>query len=80
MTRRAPHSQPKWRKGTRRPPQATDLNEQLNHLHGEAICRACGRQYPKVMLNIEAVIHHNCLMLCLNTGACERYMRRKKMK
>ena len=41
-------------------------------------CVLCGRKYPKTLLNIEGIIHHNCSLRCLLDKDCKRAQRKLK--
>jgi len=49
-------------------------NEELNKLDiwKDRKCIKCHRKYPKTILNIEGVIHHNGKMICVDSGKCEK--------
>lgn len=63
-------------KRTRRDPG----NMRLNQMWRKASCALCGGKYPDVLLNIEAHIHHNSKIECLDRKSCNRRRRKKKDK
>ena len=55
-----------------------DMNEELNKLNVyiNKCCVFCGRKYPKTILNIEGIIHHNEKYRCLDLKSCKRTKRK----
>jgi hypothetical protein len=55
------------------------LNEKLNRAPGwkNTKCYKCGRNYPKTILNIEGIIHHNSRAECIDKKSCRRARRKK---
>lgn len=58
------------------------LNETLNKLdcYKNLACSKCGRKYPETILNIEGRIHHGCDLLCLDTKACNKFAKKKRLR
>lgn len=57
-----------------------NTNMELNVLdaHQDKKCTHCGRKYPLTVLNVEGVIHHGRDYVCLNTGDCNRYKKKRR--
>lgn len=58
------------------------VNERLNAIEPylSKSCTKCQRRYPKVILNIEAHVHHGQPLACVDTVDCERKAKKLKNK
>lgn len=54
------------------------LSKSATYRH--AFCTKCKRQYPTVILNIEGYVHHGSKIVCVDTKACNRYVRKQRRK